>query len=606
MSGFFLSNRLIALDLSERFKYVQSDQDFPIDWPGLSTSVVRSDEKYLWSPAFCAARKVGLLIHGRIRLSSAEWAKAETLPLQGGLAAKFLLDAWLSGGEQALVSRHNGAGAIVLWEIDSQELHIWTDKLGVVPIYHPHESVSPWAISSHPDVLADWLTIEGSPPKLDFTSMAESLSIGAVTPPFSFYQEIRLLEPARHYRWAIKDAKVVSKQTEIYWRPASIDPQLHGNSAADAMANAFRKACSRKPPGKAVLLLSGGADSRGLLFAHETPSEIQCLTFCDSENSEVARAKEIASLAKAPHQILFRDPEHYIRGAEHTVRITGGMGSIKDAHFAGFQESLGAINASSLITGCYADYLYKGLAFNRISYRLFGRELPLEKLGPYHPDFYQPHRKISPAFITAITSRRQERLGHNAQDCYEQSPETIADLRVRPLNREADSVGRLYLHATQPWDPIMVDNDLLEFYGRLTPEMKINSRVFGLAVRKLLPKNGKNIPNNNPGQFVLGRPLWQQWIAGSAWLLKNAVQNKFSHQKASLSTSCSWPNFRYLIANSQKIPEIWNNWPSGQKDILAQILGENPAQKNLSEWSYDADLFLRMLTLKLWLQQRKF
>ncbi|MDX9943381.1 MAG: hypothetical protein RBS35_01175, partial [Azonexus sp.] len=60
MSGFFLSNRLIALDLSERFKYVQSDQDFPIDWPGLSTSVVRSDEKYLWSPAFCAARKVGL------------------------------------------------------------------------------------------------------------------------------------------------------------------------------------------------------------------------------------------------------------------------------------------------------------------------------------------------------------------------------------------------------------------------------------------------------------------------------------------------------------------------------------------------------------------
>lgn len=604
MSGFFLSNRLIDSNLLERFRFVQADQPLPVDWSGVSAILVRPDEAYFWAPAFCLERKVGLCIHGRIRLDPQQWAKAAELPLSGGLAARFLLDAWLSGGESALLSRYNGAGAVVIWEVDSRQLHLWTDRLGVVPIYQPERTVTPWAIASHPDVLADWLSTQGVSPQLDMTSLAESLSTGAVSPPFSFYQEIRLLEPARHYVWKVTGNQVHSVQPVAYWQPAEIDQAMQDGAAVEGMAEAFKRACSRKPPGKTVLLLSGGADSRGLLFAHQNPSEIQCLTFCDSENSEVARAKEVARLAGASHEIMFRDPEHYARGAEQTVRITGGMGSIKDAHFAGFQSTLESHQPSSLVTGCYADYLYKGLAFNRVAYHFLGRELPLEKQGPYHPDFYQPHRQLSADFSEAITARNRQRFGVDAATLYQRSPERVADLRVRPLTREADSVGRLYLLGTQPWDPVMVDNDLLEFYGRLSPAMKINSRVFAPAVVSLLPEAGRSIPNNNPGQFPLGLPLWKQWLSGAAWLVNQALRRKFFPEKSRLSTASSWPNFSYFIANSQIIPQFWSNWTDAQTDALYHILGYHPAQKKFSAWVSDPDLFLRLLTLKLWLHQR--
>lgn len=594
----------MALDLSERFKYVQSDQSLPVNWSGVSAILVRPDEAHFWAPAFCPQRKVGLCIHGRIRLDPQQWAKAAELPLSGGLAARFLLDAWLSGGESALLSRYNGAGAVVIWEADSRQLHLWTDRLGVVPIYQPERTVTPWAIASHPDVLADWLSTQGVSPQLDMTSLAESLSTGAVSPPFCFYQEIRLLEPARHYVWKVTGNQVHSVQPVAYWQPAEIDQAMQDGAAVEGMAEAFKRACSRKPPGKTVLLLSGGADSRGLLFAHQNPSEIQCLTFCDSENSEVARAKEVARLAGASHEIMFRDPEHYARGAEQTVRITGGMGSIKDAHFAGFQSTLESHQPSSLVTGCYADYLYKGLAFNRVAYHFLGRELPLEKQGPYHPDFYQPHRQLSADFTEAITARNRERFGFDAASQYQRSPERIADLRVRPLTREADSVGRLYLLATQPWDPVLVDNELLEFYGRLSPAMKINSRVFAPAVVSLIPEAGKNIPNNNPGQFPLGLPLWQQWLAGVGWLIKQALLGKIFPEKARLATSCSWPNFSYLISSSQLLPEMWSSWTNEQTDILSKLLGKQAIEPNLDKWSGDADLFLRLLTIKIWLQHR--
>lgn len=605
MSGFLLSNRSINSDLIAKFNFGNADRTIPVAWPGLYVTLSRPDESRLWAPAFCHERSVGLFIHGRIRLTQQQWDISSELPLLGGLASRFLLDAWISGGPSALQSRFNGAGIIVVWEQNSRHLHIWTDRLGVVPVYQPVGNTQHWALASHPDLLADWLTCQGCSPKIDTISLAESLSTGAVSPPFSFFQEIHLLQPARHYTWKVADNFVHQQASETYWQPPDVDHSLQEKSAAESMANAFRLACSRKPPGKTVLLLSGGADSRGVLFAHENPSEIKCLTFCDSKNSEVARAQEVAKLAGADHEILFRDPEHYALGAEKTVRITGGMGSIKDAHFAGFQDTLENQHASSLVTGCYADYLYKGLAFNRTCYHLLGRELPLEKLGPYHTDFYQPHRHLNSNLNAEIRNRNLERFGTDAAIRYQSTPESIADLRVRPLTREADSLGRLYLLATQPWDPVMADNDLIEFYGRLSPAMKINSKIFAQAVVKLLPAAGRNIPNNNPGQLALGLPFWHQWLAGAAWTVRTSIHGKLHPEKAKLATTCSWPNFSYFIANSKLIPKLWTDWSSGQTEILSQILGYNPAIKNLESWSIDPDLFLRLLTLKLWLQQRK-
>jgi asparagine synthase (glutamine-hydrolysing) len=343
-----------------------------------------------------------------------------------------------------------------------------------------------------------------------------------------------------------------------------------------------------------------------LLFAQPEPSAVTCLTFCDRENLEVARARAVAQVAGAPHHILYRDPEHYGLGAEATVRITGGMGSIKDAHFHGFASDLQAHEHSSLVTGCYADYLLKGLALNRQPYTLLGRELPIDRLAPYNADFYQPRFKLAAAWQGQVEGRQRAYFGADAAARYAQSPASIEDLRVRPLVREADSIGRIYLLATQRWDPILVDRDLLAFYGRLPPALKINSQAFARAVLRLLPAEAHRIPNNNAGQCALGWPLWRQWLAGVQELAGSAVRRRVQWPAAELATWCSWPDFSYYTVHSRVLGELWSELAPGHPEIFEPMLGYAPQSRSRSDWARDTSLFLRLLTLKLWLRQRGY
>jgi asparagine synthase (glutamine-hydrolysing) len=607
MSGFFLAEAGAQhFDVERRFHFVQRDHDLPWKVGQCSSWLIRQDEENLWSPAYDHSGEFSLAIYGRIRLEPAQWSAAESLPLKGGLAARHLLDCWLKGGETSLLEGYNGAAVIILWDAANRHLHLWTDRAGVVPVYTPDENG--FALSSHPDVLADWLTHQGRPPELDLESLAEILSTGGVSPPYCFYKAIRLLDAASHFVWEFSQVGQrlrLCSQTN-YWSPPAIDHQLGLEEATAGIAAALRAACQRQTPGKTALLLSGGADSRGLLFAHTDPASIQCLTFCDSENPEVARAREVATVAGAPHEILFRDPEHYGLGALHTVRVTGGMGSIKDAHFQGFQKNFEAHAPSSLVTGCYADYLLKGLALNRQPYQLMGRALPLEKPAAYNADFYQPHYPLPAKWEGVVTRRRDERFGLDAALRYARNPRDIEDLRVRPLTREADAVGRLFLLGTQSWDPIFVDKDLLDFYGRLSPALKINSRAFAPAVLRLLPKSAHAIPNNNEGQLPLGTPPWLQLSAGAAGLIRSAMLRRIKKTPEQLASWCSWPNFAYYLAHSEVLGQMTTTWSSAEKDIFGKILGFDPSERPRARWIPETSLFLRLLTLKLWLGLRGY
>ena len=608
MSGFFLSQTGEGFDAVAGLIFCERDQPRRVDWSPLSLQWVGQEERELWAPAWDAESRCGLAFFGRPRLSTANWQAAAKLPIDGGLAARFLLDAWRQGGEKALQQAINGAVAVLLWEGPLRRLHILTDRAGVVPVYQATAAGDAPLLASHPDVLADALIARGRPPTLDMASLAEQLSIGAVSPPYSYYREISLLPPATHHVWqvAADGARVEGRRADLHWQPAPAEPHLPVEQAAEQLAEAMRLASSRQPPGKTLLLLSGGADSRGLLFAQPEPSAVTCLTFCDRENLEVARARAVAQVAGAPHHILYRDPEHYGLGAEATVRITCGMGSIKDAHFHGFASDLQAHEHSSLVTGCYADYLLKGLALNRQPYTLLGRELPIDRLAPYNADFYQPRFKLAAAWQAQVEGRQRAYFGADAAARYAQSPASIEDLRVRPLVREADSIGRLYLLATQRWDPILVDRDLLAFYGRLPPALKINSRAFARAVLRLLPAEAHRIPNNNAGQCALGWPLWRQWLAGVQELAGSAVRRRVQRPTAELATWCSWPDFSYYTVHSRVLGQLWSELAPGHPEIFEPMLGYAPQSRSRADWARDTSLFLRLLTLKLWLRQRGY
>jgi hypothetical protein len=75
--------------------------------------------------------------------------------------------------------------------------------------------------------------------------------------------------------------------------------------------------------------------------------------------------------------------------------------------------------------------------------------------------------------------------------------------------------------------------------------------------------------------------------------------------KKSIATDESWPNWDYYVYNSRKIESLWMRDSKIAGDIFRQITGRNPFQKKISEYKgSELKLFLRLLTLKLWIEQR--
>jgi asparagine synthase (glutamine-hydrolysing) len=600
MSGFLLaSSAEFDSRWAEALGFSPDSQISRLDWGPWTVAAVRVDDAALWAPAHDPERGLSIVLGGRLSLDATTWHRARNLPGTGGLAGRYLIDAWLTDAD-GFGNRINGGCCILLWEAQRQRLHLWTDRMGVFPVYAP--AAGRPLLCSHPDVLADALSATGRPQPLDMVTLAECLVTGSGVAPYTYYEGIRQLQPASHYLIGGEDG---IKQAAAYWQPKrDLAAPVERHALAEELALTLKTVGARRQEallGRNGLLLSGGADSRALLFAADHPERVETLTFCDAENPEAATARAIAAAAGANHRLLVRDAEHYAEGTWESVRISGGMWCMKDAHYHGFLNSLRPLGLGNLMTGCYADYLLKGLSYNRNPVRLLGKPLPLETLAPFGMEFYQPFSRLAPKWTAAVDRRLAERFPAGLQSTYTGDPWPVEDKRVRPLSREPDAMGRLYLLRMLPWDPVMVDNEIVDFYVRIPPQLKLNARVFRDAVTRLLPAAARSIPNNND-RVALDMPEWQRVLYD---LAVKARRRLSAGQTDSIVTEGSWPNFNFYLSHSLRIEELWRQPTAGIRSMLTDLLGEDPWATPLAAWARrDGDLMLRLITMKVWLTQR--
>lgn len=556
------------------------------------------------------AAGVTVAVAGRASLDERDWTRAGQLAVEGGLAARFYLDAWNEQPQRASAAI-NGAVCLIVHDARRRELHLLTDRMGVFPVYA--NSDGPPVLASHPDVLADFLAAQGRPPALDTLTLAEMLRTGCSVHPHTYHRGIVQLDPATHYTFDLAQPQRPPRRAS-YWEPPRELPAGSAAAVAESIASAFaeglRSAGRRRAArlGRHGLLLSGGADSRALLYTAASPSEVTCLTFCDRDNPEVDTARAIAAAVGAPHRVLHRAFEHYGDGATESVRASGGMWSIKDAHYHGFAGELHGLALGNLMTGCYTDYLYKGLGYNRRAMRVLGKRLSLDEPAPYAAEYYQPYSHIAPHWAARVAERGDAWIAAADIAAYARDPFAVEDRRIRPLSREADAMGRLYLLRTQPWDPVMVENELVDWYGRIPPALKLNARVFRAAVARVLPAAARHIRNNNdfspigasePARVM--RYLWRKSLEIAARRLRGADAAE------SLATNGSWPNFRYYVARSEVLATRWATPTPAQRELFADLLGADPFADSLDVWAHrDIDLILRLLTLKIWLDLRQY
>jgi asparagine synthase (glutamine-hydrolysing) len=602
-------------DWAKKLAFTASTGSTPLDWEALSGTITRVDDLALWGPASDPLSGVSVALGGRVAFDEAIWQKAGNLPYKGGLACRLILEKWLSSPEQ-ITDYLNGAFCVLIRDPREHQTHLFTDRLGIYPVYI--DTSRKRRICSHPDVLADWTAKAGDPKELDLASMAEQLSFGTSSQPYSYYLGIEQLDPACHYRFSDDEADY---SVTTYWQPelADISNRVYSDTLEDEIAEAMTNATRRRTHrycGEVGLFLSGGADSRTLLFGANSPSKIHAITFCDEDNLESRIAVQIAKAAGARHSILYRDPEHYGNGAQESVRISGGMWSIKDAHYTGFYPWLEEQHFGTVLTACYADYLLKGLGLNKRQRSLFGIRIPFYDLGSYNKQFYSRIFKLSSEqWQQQVMQRHQARFSKEITDCYQENPYLVEERRIRPLSRAVAAMSHLYLMRTLPWDPVLADNEIADLFIRMPVSAKLNAKAFIQAVAKILGPN-RNIlysKYNAPLDASETQTIIRNFGTNVAMKLKKDMNRALNRQqKPSIATRGSWPNFPVYVQNSLVIKSLWEPRYQETTDILTELMGQNPWQSKLHPWHRDfytgdtshVERFLRMLTIKLWLDQR--
>lgn len=603
MSDFLLHFKSTPLNKNKIIAAMRYFDDINVsvyDYKAFCLFISRADDMDIWEPYETKDRQFLIALAGRIALESSEWEKAKSVGGPGGLACKAIYQKYLSGGIREL-EHLNGNFAALILDSAKSTVHIITDRCGMFPCYQVTTDQQPVVIGSHPDILATSMNMSHD---WDLVSITEFLMTGKVSFPYSYYNKIKALDFGSVHKMHLNNGKEWHVSGSKYFAfNFKIDHNLSEWELAEELASAFRKAVNRRTLpqfGQTGISLSGGLDSRTLLCSADDRSNIETFCFFDEENFEYETAKQIAQKAGVKFIPLKRDFDHYANHAEMGVMISGGMGNFGNNHYLGFRNDLKKYGITNILTGCYCDYFFKSLALD-VSTNRYTR---IERLSKFKDTYYHAHL----GFNTPYASQARERLDAIIPEELRNDLSPVGFLRRQekrqfPISREADNAQRLIPQRIMPWYLPIVDNDIVDVYLITPPKYKLNASLFAKMAEIQCGDDIARIPNSNTGVRV-NAPLASMTIS----LYKRAFLKRLSRKKKrSMTTEGSWPNWEYYIANSKKIETLWMRKREMSRSIFRQILGEDPYEKPAGEYNQSDEkltLFLRLVTLKLWFEQR--
>ncbi len=599
MSDFFLDLRKLhrrpASFASERLRHFADLQSFEFEGGCFSLAVTRCDDPGLWSPYRVPQSPVTVALVGRIAMEPDEWEKARSVEGSGGLACKAIWRRYSESGRNGLTG-FNGNFSIVIVDESIGEVFVITDRCGAAPVFTFADTAGV-VLSSHPDLLA---ASSDQSSKLDEVSLAEFLSTGKVSFPNSYYSTIKALEAGTVYSIAFDTPMRISgkKYFQFQYVPASGASE---EEIAVELADAFRNSVRRRTLplfGLTAVALSGGLDSRTILAGCPVGGNVKSFCFYDEENFELSIAKRIARTLGVEMIPFRRDFEHYGGSAEMAIRIYGGMGSFANNHFLGFRSQLAELGADNILTGFYCDYLFKGLAQNLKK----NRYLRTEALGGFSLPTYRPMFWFETKAGMRARARMEDCFPHEfRQYATDKDRLEIESRRIFPLAYEPDNAEATVPQRVMPWFLPIVDNQIIDVYLRIPPRMKPNASVYSKMVAIVTGPEVTGIPDANTGSPV-DASLFRQCLSRNAQSIRERIRRRLSPR---IATSDSWPNWNYYAAHSKKLEELWLRKTPGVEEMFSSLLGFDPFEKPIQQWAESRlELFLRLLTLKVWLEVR--
>jgi asparagine synthetase B (glutamine-hydrolysing) len=599
MSDFLLDCRPHARrDLAQAadfLAFADDTQAVVIDRPGFGLVITQTGDASLWAP-HCASDGSFVAIAGRVAFDDDQWEAARRIPGCGGLAAKVIFDRVQSRGTKGL-EQVNGNCAVITYDAPTERVHLVTDVCGMLPVFHV-ETAQGRLYGSHPDVVAE---AADETHRLDETSMAEFILSGTVTPPYSYYSRVRAADSGTIFTIDVHADRAASLSARRYFSfEYRADPDVREEELGEELSATLRRAVRRRTLprlGRSAIALSGGLDSRAILASAVDATEALAFTCFDQPNRELRCAESIAQSLSAPFLPLQRDPEYYANNAERGVRISGGMGSLANNHFLGAIPSLKREGANNLLTGCYCDYLFKGLPLNRRVHWLTGRE----QIASFRHEFYFYHFAASSQLAARAQERWESRVAKTWQA--QASPEALFHVeasRTFPLFYEGDNQQRVVPQRVTGWCPPFVDRELMELYCRMPSAWKLNRSIFRKVV-STLPPPVRAIPDANTGAAADASLLVQS-------LRRNQVrvERLVQRLRGSALSEESWLNWPSYVVRSPVLDDLWRSRRNPAAiDLFNRVLGPGRVDEAGEVLKREEPfLFVSLLSLKLWLDAR--
>ena len=562
---------------------------------GLSYVWLGHDNEKQYSPAEDPKTGVQCIVGGRLSWSGSAWQQAERLPYTGGLANRLILERYLQNGHKA-VAPYNGAAIIIIWDPRDRSAHLWTDQFG----YHPAfmfgiNPKAPSIFTTFPDAILADTELDVKP---DYVSMAEFLRAWRVTPPNTYYENLKHVGAATYSCFYLKSD---SFTTSEYWRPFESEFYQNINNAADDLAAAITTAVKERTAAakKSVFFVSGGADSRVMLYAADDPSRVWGVNLYEHPTHESEIARALCDRAGATYIGYGRDNDFYPRMQEENVRWSGAMWSMEDNHYLGVHNMVEEIGADLVMTACTTDWVFKGYGLEKTYHNLLGRNLPIKKFLEKRVDGFLPNypRPSLYEFAEEIEERMTTWF-HGTPSILKTDLDylLVEDRRIRPTCYTVSVSGQI-MYRTYPYDTFLADSRIADCYARIPAKWKINGDVWGLAAGKVCAK-ADDIVDSNYGWSVNAGTMSKLFNFTKGWVHRRVSKKTSAIQLNDHPPSyASWPDFGWYATHSTKLQDFWDNITMSDRTRMTQLWGSDPWEVSLEDWSNKPNDLMRILTL---------
>jgi asparagine synthase (glutamine-hydrolysing) len=585
---------------ARRLKFFDEETRIIAD-AGFSAAWVGHDDARLFAPAFDPKTGVRVFTSGRVAWDEPDWKRAEELQqFEGGLSNRLLLQCYLQGGAGAL-TRHNGAAALFVWDARQKILHLWTDHFGYHPVYlYRPENLDSAVISTFADAIAD---DPGVSVTCDPVALAEFLSAWRVTPPHTYYREIKFAGAATHLTW---DFSKRTFRREEYWKPYQQDPFPNMNAAAEELAVAVSEAVRiRTLPrlGPIISYTSGGMDSRAVLFAAASRKDVIGVNLYDVPNKEAAISRRLCEAAGVRYVGFGRDDDYYPRWLAEGARLSGAMWSAEDNHFLGTRELVRQSGARTVVTACTTDWLFKGYGLEKTYARFLGRNLPIKVFTHERVNGFLPNtpRAVPARFKAEVDARLEEWFAGTPRQLKTDADWlAVEDRRIRPACYTPSVSGQI-MYRMFPYDTFLADARVADCYARCRAEWKINSDLWGKAVNRICA-GATDIEDANFGWRIGSSTPAKLAAFAAGWIGRRIRPPKLAQN--GLANEGSWPNLWWYTKHSPTLKQLWSDTPAETRAQLSEAWGSNLWNTPLESWSSAPNDLFRVLTLATHLNRR--